>query len=449
MTVRVHAGDCLEVMAALAAEGILFDSAFIDPPYHLASIVERFGSVNAAPAVAGATGAYVRASRGFMGQEWDGGDIAFRPETWRLVYDLLKPGAHLMAFAATKNYHRMAVAIEDAGFEIRDMLGWLYGTGFPKSHDVSKGIDRVLGVERPVIGTETLTNDIRGGALLDAKAGKGREALVRNVTGPGSDEARQWEGWGSALKPAQEPICLARKPMSESSIAANVLKWGTGAINIDACRIEANEDTARANGTTALGQGSGWNRHNNRQGIGGGSPLGRWPSNILHDGSDEVRAAFPDAPGQRGNVRGDEPSGVTNTVYNPFNGRVPHEMRDDADGSAARFFYQAKADKHDRLRTKHPTVKPVSLAQWGVRLITPPGGRVLDCFAGTGTTGAAAFLEGFDCDLIERNPEYLADIERRLAFMRGEGAHSSMEKNDFTDPDVVKKANGSDLPLFS
>lgn len=415
MTVRVHAGDCLEVMAALAAEGILFDSACIDPPYHLASIVERFGGVNAAPTIAGATGAYVRASRGFMGQDWDGGDIAFRPETWRLVYDLLKPGAHLMAFAATKNYHRMAVAIEDAGFEIRDMLGWLYGTGFPKNHNTAKQIDKMVGVT-------------------------------------GSAEAQQWQGWGSALKPAQEPICLARKPLSEDGIARNVLKWGTGALNIDACRIPtADSLNGGAYAESSADQiKSGWSALKNGGAGEYQQPLGRWPANILHDGSDEVVAVFPEEAGAAAPVtvrNGDK----FRKVYGSFAGNVDEAgstFQGDS-GSAARFFYQAKADKHDRLATSHPTVKPVSLMQWAVRLITPPGGRVLDCFAGTGTTGAAAFLEGFDCDLIERNPAYLADIERRLAFMRGDGRHSSMEKNDLSDPEVARKANGSDLPLFS
>lgn len=424
MNINVHAGDCLEVMRRMREDGVQFDSACVDPPYHLASIVKRFGADDAAPAQVGATGAYARASRGFMGQTWDGGDIAFRPETWRLVFDLLKPGGHLIAFSATKNYHRMAVAIEDAGFEIRDMLGWLYGTGFPKNHDMSKALDRHLGVERPVVGTERLSNDIRGGGMLDAKHGD-RPGFERNVTVSGSDEAREWEGWGTALKPAQEPICLARKPLSEGSVAANLLAHRTGALNIDGCRVPTDE-------TLSIGSG-GMPRHSAEGDPRPGNPapasgLGRYPANIMHDGSDEVVGIFPEDVGADGPV-----------TVPTFHGNS---------GSAARFFYTAKATRHDRLATKHPTVKPVELMRWCVRLITPPGGRILDCFAGTGTTGAAAFLEGFAADLIELNPDYLADIERRLAFMRGEGRHSHLEKVDLTDPRRLAKATGSDLPLF-
>jgi DNA modification methylase len=410
--IEVHAGDCREIMPRLAAAGILFDSAVIDPPYHLTSIVERFGAVDAAPAQSKETGVYARSSRGFMGQEWDGGDVAFRPETWRLVYDLLKPGAHLCAFAATRNYHRMAVAIEDAGFEIRDMIGWLYGTGFPKSHPIGKAIDRLNGDERPVLGSEWLSNDIRAGGLLDAEHGV-RPGFERKITGPASDQSREWEGWGTAIRPSQEPICLARKPLSEKSVAANVLKWRTGALNIAGCRLpyEDEDDLAQ---TKAKNPGrddtvtSGVYGANRPQQM--VDETGRWPANIILDDSDEVAALFPPA--------------------------------------AKRFFYTTKATKWDRLATSHPTVKPVDLLRWVTRLVTPPGGRVLDCFAGTGTTGAAAMLEGFDADLVELNPAYLADIERRFAFMRGAGRHSTMETVNFDDPAIAEKAAGTDLPLF-
>lgn len=379
--VRIHAGDCTEVMVQMREAGDLFDAAVMDPPYHLASIVERYGSENAAPTKAGETGVYVRGARGFMGQTWDGGDLAFRPETWRLVYDLLKPGAHLVAFGATKNYHRLAVAIEDAGFEIRDMLDWAYGSGFPKNHDMSKAIDRHLGVsdERPVVGTERISNDIRGGGLLDAKHGA-RPGFVRKITTSASDEAKQWEGWGTALKPCKEPIVLAQKPISERSIAANVLKWGTGALNLAACRIPGVDEEHR------------------------------YPGNLVHDGSPEMELCFPDG--------------------------------------SHRYFYTAKASKYDRLATSHPTVKPVELMRWLCRLVTPPGGRILDAFAGTGTTGAAALIERFRCDLIELKPAYLADIERRFAFMRGEGRHALAERMKLDDPEIAAKASGSDLPLF-
>ena len=187
---RVIHGDCTVVLRSLARLGTYVDAVVTDPPYHLASIVSRLGQPDAAPIQSGVTGVYARSSTGFMGQQWDGGDIAFRPETWRRVFDVMKPGAHLVAFSATKGYHRMACAIEDAGFEIRDMLAWLYGTGFPKSHNLDGDHD----------------------------------------------------GWGTALKPAIEPIVFAQKPVSECSIAANVARWGVGAINIDACRIHTDEE---------------------------------------------------------------------------------------------------------------------------------------------------------------------------------------------------------------
>jgi len=188
-------GDCIEEMQKLIDDGVQVDSVVTDPPYHLQSIVKRFGKEGSAPAQEGTDGAFSRASKGFMGKEWDGGDIAFRPETWELAMKLLKPGGHILAFSASRNYHRMAVAIEDAGFEIRDQMMWLYGSGFPKSHNIGKGVDKKLG----------------------------------NNT--------EWEGWGTALKPAHEPIAVGRKPLSESSNVNNVLKHRTGGINIDGCRI--------------------------------------------------------------------------------------------------------------------------------------------------------------------------------------------------------------------
>ena len=320
-------------MRTLPVESV--DSVVTDPPYHLTSIIKRFGKAGSAPAKSGATGAYARASKGFMGKTWDGGDVAFRPETWAEVLRVLKPGGHLLAFSGTRTYHRMACAIEDAGFEIRDTIAWLYGSGFPKSHDISK-------------------------------------------------KAEGWHGWGTALKPALEPIVVARKPIGKASVAANVVKHGTGAINVDGCRAAITD----AGGTWGA-------RQDSSIGYGGTEPrgfrtqrheAGRWPANVLHDGSDEVIEAFA-----------------------AF-----------GDGQADRFFYSAKAGDDDRIGSKHPTVKPVALIRWLVRLVTPPGGTVLDPFAGTGTTGAAALREGMRAILIEREPEYLADIDRRLKRMRGE-----------------------------
>lgn len=325
-----------------------------------------------------------------MGKAWDGGDIAKRPELWAEVLRVLKPGAYLLAFGGTRTYHRMACAIEDAGFEIRDCIQWLYGSGFPKSLDVSKAIDREIG--------------------------------------PCAPEAVWWNGWGTAVKPAVELICVARKPLSERTVAANMLRHGTGAINIDGCRVKA-EVAGRPLRMARRNKESDDARNVYSRGLSGSVAIGstdaaRWPANVIHDGSDEVMEAFAPfpAPGQGGRVTGNEPtangfSGAVN--FSGMRARVGSaEPRGDS-GSPARFFYSAKADASDRLGSKHPTVKPVDLMRYLVRLVTPPGGKVLDPFAGSGTTGMAALAEGFDATLIERENEYVADIRRRIAHVSG------------------------------
>jgi site-specific DNA-methyltransferase (adenine-specific) len=355
VSVSILIGDCRERMAELDAASI--DSCVCDPPYHLTSIVKRFGAANAAPAKVGKTGAYARASRGFMGQTWDGGDVAFQPETWAEVLRVLKPGSHLVAFSGTRTYHRMACAIEDAGFEIRDQLAWVYGSGFPKSHNQ-----------------------------------------------PG--------GWGTALKPAWEPICLARKPLV-GTVAANVQAHGTGCLNIDGCRVEGadNKTFDRAAGDRS--------REQYRTGttIGAAKPtdLGRWPANIIHDGSEEVLAAFPDAPGQSGTVTGNEPSSPFARVYGDMPNRAGSAVPRGDSGSAARFFYAAKATTEERGEgNNHPTVKPINLMRWLCRLVTPIGGTILDPFAGSGSTLIAADAEQFHAIGCELSPDYAAIAERRV-----------------------------------
>lgn len=419
----LHCGDCLDILPTLPAESV--DSSVTDPPYHLTSIVKRFGSKDAAPAKSnGATGAYARASSGFMGKQWDGGDIAFRPEVWREVFRVLKPGGHLVAFGGTRTYHRMACAIEDAGFEIRDCIQWLYGSGFPKSLDVSKAIDKANGVKGSFGDPKSAAHagwidrgQMRGG---DGHEGYQRpwmddEAAVDRAARqylPASPEAAQWSGFGTTLKPACEPIVLARKPLI-GTVAENVLKHGTGALNIDGCRVGTDESTQRSN------QGGTGNPEQWRTGNGGdftsGSKNGRWPANIIHDGSEEVLAAFPDAPGQLfASTKAPRKAGnVYGTLTANRNVIAPRNNG----GSAARFFYTSKADSDDRLGSKHPTVKPLDLMQYLVRLVTPLGGLVLDPFAGTGTTGEAAFREGMRAVLIEREAEYQDDIRRRMALV--------------------------------
>ncbi len=365
--VTIHHGDSRDVLRTLADNSI--DSCVCDPPYALVSIVKRFGGANAAEVKPGSV--YARASTGFMGQSWDTGETAFDPAFWAEVLRVLKPGAHLVAFGGTRSYHRLACAIEDAGFEIRDMLSWLYGSGFPKSHN-------------------------------------------------------QGDGRGTALKPACEPIAFARKPLSEKTIAANVLRWGVGALSIDGCRIETDEQ---------LAGGAGGLLSHQRDGISypaengyAPSALGRWPANVLHDGSAEVLEAFPDAPGQAAPVNGSEQSNGGRSILEGLRGNhMPRHPRGD-EGSAARFFYTAKADAEDRMGSRHPTVKPIDLMRWLARLVTPPGGLVLDPFAGSGTTGVAAIAEGMRAVLIEREAEYVADIRRRVDIALGQGEHRGRAK---------------------
>lgn len=412
MGVTVHHGDSREVLKGFADASI--DSVVCDPPYALVSIGKRFGAENAAAAKPGKTGAYARASAGFMGQKWDTGETAFDPDFWAEVLRVLKPGGHLLAFSGTRTYHRLACAVEDAGFEIRDMVSWLYGSGFPKSHNVGKAIDRHNGDERPVVGTETIANDMRGGALLDVAHGVDRPAFERNVT---SAASAAWEGWGTALKPACEPIVLARKPLA-GTVAANVLAYGTGALNIDASRV-ATEETITATRNVALGSsGSGVYGGADKPGVYEQKPGGRWPANVIHDGSVEVADAFPQSNGQQGAVGPQHAARPSVNVYGDYGARDHFSPRGDA-GSAARFFYSSKADAADRCGSKHPTVKPIDLMAYLCRLVTPPGGTVLDPFAGSGSTGMACLREGFDCVLIEREAQYVEDIHRRLKHVEG------------------------------
>lgn len=353
--VTLHAGDSRDVLKTLANNSI--DSIVTDPPYALVSIVKRFANSPRSERTENTENPYGRTGRGFMGQRWDNGETAFATEFWAECLRVLKPGGHVVSFSGTRTYHRMACAIEDAGFEVRDQIGWAFGQGFPKSHNAG-------------------------------------------------------DGWGTALKPAWEPIMLARKALI-GTVAANVLEHGTGAINIDGCRvgIDASDDIFAKNPHTV-------NQATNdiygafKAGSEYKVPAGRWPANIIHDGSEDVIAAFPNTETNPGTLRSDAKTG--DIAYAPIRSEGTVLSGGDA-GSAARFFYTAKADASDRIGSKHPTVKPVDLMQWLVRLVTPKGGLVLDPFAGTGTTGEAAFREGMRSVLIEREEEYQADIRRRMA----------------------------------
>jgi DNA modification methylase len=331
-------GDCLERLQELPDCSV--DACVTDPPYGLS----------------------------FMGKKWDydvpGEDI------WRECLRVLKPGGHLLAFAGTRTQHRMAVRIEDAGFEIRDMIAWVYGQGFPKSLDVSKAIDKAAGTEREVTGTMGKCG--MATAAENYENNKKWSGLRRDT--PATPEAQQWDGWGTALKPALEPITVARKPF-KGTVAANVLEHGTGAINIDGCRVGTEERFNLAAGNKAGGNSL------NMSAVGmpdadGKTCVGRWPANLIHDGSDEVTELF---------------------------------------GDVQRFFYCAKASKADRSEgNTHPTVKPTDLMRYLCRLVTPPGGIVLDPFMGSGSTGKAAMLDGFRFIGIERDPTYFESARRRL-----------------------------------
>lgn len=347
----VHTGDCRDVMRAIEDSSI--DAVITDPPYGL----------------------------GFMGKAWDRGVPG--AEFWAEMIRCAKPGAHLLAFGGTRTHHRMMCAIEDAGWELRDTIMWIYGSGFPKSHNLP-------------------------------------------------------DGRGTALKPAWEPIIMARKPLI-GSVAANVQQFGTGALNIDMCRVEWPDGVAPEIGTP--GWGGPAKKSTAVPGQEGAtverrppSQLGRWPANVIHDGSEEVLAAFPDAPGQIANAstnaealktqnaygamrrgRGDEPSADSENAGTVGFKMRPGMRRLDA-GSAARFFYCAKASKADRGEgNTHPTVKPTELMRHLCRLVTPRGGTILDPFCGSGSTGKAAVLEWCNFVGIDLEAEYTAIAERRIA----------------------------------
>lgn len=501
MSFQILHGDCVEMMRTLA--GCSVDAIVTDPPYHLTQ-VSRGGRIG---------------DKGFMGKQWDGGDVAFRPETWAEALRVLKPGGHLLAFGGTRTYHRMVCAIEDAGFEIRDTIAWVYGSGFPKSLNVANAVDerrkpdmrrkllpdearfcgwmrahsgldtetvrRITGSARFMTGEVEIVNTAtkespRYGrrAMVPTAEAWARlrehmalqppewvEALVKEPPQPpdetpgeawtkgkgqGTAGSNEWAGWGTALKPALEPIVVARKPLT-GTVAANVLAHGTGALNIDRCRVGDTVETWPASRSYSRSEPGAPTKGTQSAGE---APAGRWPANLIHDGSDEVLACFPQSPGAKGDVRGDEPSEKTSRVYgrmrregepsagSPNTGAVGFQMKPGMrrldGGSAGRFFYCAKAsaaDRHDGLQApgpqfkagslmhdaerveaaglgnNHPTVKPTDLMRYLCRLVTPPGGLVLDPFMGSGSTGRGAVLEGFAFIGIEREAEYL-DIAR-------------------------------------
>jgi len=409
----IYNGDCLEVLRALPDASV--DAVVTDPPYGLEFMGkewDRFGRDTGNHAHREAP----RFTSDHMGKGFDKMPNTYeagRPfqrwcELWAAeCLRVLKPGGHLLAFGGTRTWHRLACAIEDAGFEVRDSIAWMYGSGFPKSLDVSKAIDKAAGAERQVIDFKRTNVGMQGGNFT-----AGSEQADVPVTAPATDAAREWSGWGTALKPAHEPIVVARKPLM-GTVAANVLEHGTGALNIDGCRIGTEPRTFDSKGIRP-GQGHyvGDDWQPDRASV---TVAGRWPANVVLD---EDQAAELDQ--QSGWSK--TPSKVTrgpDRSPSSFGLRTESEVAAcyGDSGGASRFFYVAKAPARERPKvdgTAHPTVKPLTLMRWLCRLVTPPDGVILEPFAGSGTTVEAALLEGFRVVAIEREADYLPLIQARL-----------------------------------
>lgn len=432
--VELMQGDCLDLLPGLPDNSV--HSCVTDPPYEL----------------------------GFMGRAWDKSGIAYNVEMWREVLRVLKPGAHLVAFGGTRTYHRMACAIEDAGFEIRDSIHWLYGQGFPKSLDVSKAIDKMAGVEREITGYRSPfpadharpnKNFSRWSKALD----KAREQsqiyghLDNNITesglpitAPATDLARQWSGFGTALKPAHEPIVLARKPLSEPTVAENVIKWGCGGLNIDACRVGINHWTKKDGAKSGSDNGHIGQLKNRQAGVVRESNMGRWPSNIILSHSPSCNGACVEGCAVRelDGQSGERPSGgglngkFGGVFSSSYDENGEHKQVTDREsklyfdqGGASRFYhtaewdieqdfiipfyYCAKASRRERGEgNSHPCVKPISLMRYLARLITPPGGHILEPFLGSGTTAIAAEREYFSVLGMDKEADCIEIARKRL-----------------------------------
>jgi site-specific DNA-methyltransferase (adenine-specific) len=443
MTYQILHGNNLDILPTLADNSI--DSIVTDPPYEL----------------------------GFMGKRWDSSGIAYSVELWQQCLRVLKPGGHLLAFSGSRTYHRMVVAIEDAGFEIRDMISWISNKTFPKSLNIGKAIDKAAGAEREVIGKHSAPagkSAVMTGSRSVTEAGFwARGDTDVDITAPATDEAKQWDGWGTGLKPTVEPIVMARKPV-EGTIANNVLTYGTGGLNIDGSRIRMTAEDEKKSYNNWKPEG--YEAKENIYDIGNKiiaseqNSQGRWPANLILD---EDTAELLDE--QSGITKGKP--GMTNlgkfsfTVGEKVEGVKHGSQKGLGDtGGASRFFYVAKASKRDRnegleelgesvagsysgnvankgnkigaqpdkpnqpAKNFHPTVKPTSLMEYLIKLVTPPGGVVLDPFTGSGSTGKAAILQGFDFIGIEMTEEYLPIIEGRLKHAEAKVAERIKETSD-------------------
>jgi site-specific DNA-methyltransferase (adenine-specific) len=378
---RIYEQDCRFGLRELDENSI--DAVITDPPYEL----------------------------GFMGKQWDNTGIAYNMCMWQSVLRALKPGGHLLSFGGSRTYHRMACAVEDAGFEIRDQIMWVYGSGFPKSLNIWKAVDKLQGNERDVVG--------KGECGYNVSISKIRkeQGYRPNLTNTPRDfdltkGTSDWEGWGTALKPAHEPIVLARKPLSEKTVAENVLRWSVGGLNIDGCRISTNELTPRNNNNTESLLKKGFE---GKPKTINPSNLGRFPANFIHDGSKEVLDVFPEA-----NNKGHFNSKVKMVGHTLYEGGFKDFEQQDRtlndSGSASRFFYCAKVGKEERDKglNYHPTVKPISLMEYLIKLITRENQVVLDPFIGSGTTALACKRINRRFIGFEINADYHAIAEKRV-----------------------------------
>lgn len=450
----IYKGNSQDMLEVLNENSI--DAIVTDPPYGLTSITKRFGKENSAPAQEGKDGSFARLSRGFMGKTWDGSGIEYNVEFWHKCFKVLKPGGYLLAFGGSRTFHRIACAIEDAGFEIRDTIMRLYGSGFPKSLNIGLAIDKKIGVESKIIG--------------ENKSGKTNRAFQSEETTTAGiynvkQAQNQYAGYGTCLKPAYEPIIMARKPV-EGSVADNMLKHGVGAINIDECRV--GEDLIKGGTMPKMGAGDFATRNAER--IECLEHIGRFPSNIITDGSDEIKANMPNTKSEGGCKRQNSES-----MFNLKQTKEDFNFHDE--GSACRYFYCAKASKKDRdegldsfnsarttdgyiranyettnkfgansaLRKNiHPTVKPTELMQYLVRLVAPKGSTILDPFCGSGSTGKACMFENRERNAnyrfigIEMTDEYLPIIVARIDYA----------KNQFEYDQKIEEKKTGQMSLF-
>jgi len=405
-TIRLLKGDCLQKLKELEDNSI--DSVVTDPPYEI----------------------------GFMGKGWDDSGIANNPELWKEVLRVLKPGGHLLSFSHSRTYHRQAVAVEDAGFEIRDQIMWIYGSGFPKSHNIGKNVEKIkvggkdnlkqIGTKKGLVATnhndKSKKNNPSGFSYRTNNKGYSDVATDRTqVNGeiPVYEITNEWEGWGTALKPAHEPIVLARKPLV-GTVANNVLEWGVGGINIDGCRVGNEVRTTPIHSTDVKEDNTLFGLHPTIQHERVETTEGRFPANIIFD--EEAGKILDEQSGiSKGEIHNKPASGIFGSEL--AGGKRQNSIKDI--GGASRFFYCPKASKKDRESGNvHPTVKPTDLMAYLIRLVTPKGGVVLDPFMGSGSTGKAAVREGMNFIGIEREDEYMEIAKTRIEHEQKKNKHT-------------------------